>query len=179
MSESLAPFVYTLVSCIAVAVAALLLLTVSVAVTSRRLTRHRARVVKEWQRQGVRILLGPAHANFLNRPRGIGFGGNGTLLLSADALRFAQLNPDREIVIPLKDIRAAMLANRFNGRWGGGPFLIVQRKTGDLTGFQIDQPQRWVDAINTAVRDEKNAFAAAGDIASSAATVSPSLPVAS
>lgn len=148
--DSLDPVVYSLVSCVGVMVLALLVITFVVSATSRRLAAHRARVVQAWQRQGLRFVLGPAQANFLNRAPSIGTGGNGTLALTTEALRFAQVAPDREIVIPLRDVRRALLARAFNGR-RGGPFLIVERVVGDLTGFQTEQPERWADAINAAL----------------------------
>lgn len=150
MSESTDPIVYSLVACVGTLVLALLAVTFVVSATARRITLHRARVVQRWQRQGMRFVLGPAQANFLNRAPSIGTGGNGTLALTTEALRFAQVTPDREIVIPLRDIRRALLARAFNGR-RGGPFLIVERVVGDLTGFQTEQPERWADAINAAL----------------------------
>ncbi len=150
MSESTDSIVYSLLACVATIVLALLVVTFVVSATARRIALHRARVVRDWKRQGMRFVLGPAQANFLNRASSIGTGGNGTLLLTSDALRFAQVTPDREIVIPLRDIRRAMLARAFNGR-RGGPYLIVERVIGDLTGFQTEQPQRWADAINAAL----------------------------
>ncbi len=173
MSESTDSIVYSLVACAGTLVLALLVVTFVVSATARRITLHRARVVQAWKRQGMRFVLGPAHANFLNRPRSIGSGGNGTLLLSADALRFAQVTPDREIVIPLRDIRRAVLARAFNGR-RGGPFLIIERAIGDLTGFQIEQPERWADAINAAL-----AGAASGASDSSSAARAPAPATAS
>jgi hypothetical protein len=78
-------------------------------------------------------------------------GGNGTLVLSDTAIHFAQVAPEREIIIPLKDIERAFLLRRFNGRRGARPFLVVRRKIGDLTGFQMDTPEKWASTINRIV----------------------------
>jgi len=167
MSESTDSIVYSLVACAGTLVLALLIVTFVVSATARRITLHRARVVQAWKRQGMRFVLGPAQANFLNRAPSIGTGGNGTLALTSDALRFAQVTPDREIVIPLRDIRRAALARAFNGRHGG-PFLVIERVIGDLTGFQTEQPERWAEAINAAL-----AGAASGASDSSSAARAP------
>ncbi len=43
------------------------------------------------------------------------------------------------------------MLKRFNGRRGAKPFLIIQRKVGDLTGFQTDAPEKWAGTINQAI----------------------------
>jgi hypothetical protein len=58
--------------------------------------------------------------------------------------------PERDIVIALADIDSVHLVDKFNGRWGGGPFLVVRRKAGDLTGFQLHGARRWASAIDEA-----------------------------
>jgi hypothetical protein len=157
--ESMDPIVYNLAICSGTLVVALLIVTFVIAATARRLTARRAQALQSWKAQGLQFVLGPAQANFLNERRSFGTNGNGTLLLSTDAVRFVQAAPEREIVIPLDDIDQVTLVNQFNGRWGGGPFLVIQRKVGDLTGFQTEQPQRWNDAIRSALMQAQPALA--------------------
>lgn len=145
------PIIYPIVIFAGSLVIALILLTYAVSSITMAVRRRRAQAVKDWKARGVQFVLGPTQANFLNEPRTFGVGGNGTLVLSDSALHFAQVAPEREIVIPLKDIEKAFLLKRFNGRMGAKPFLIIQRKVGDLTGFQLDEPEKWVNVVNQSV----------------------------
>ncbi len=148
---SLDPIVYPIVVCVGTLVVLLLVLTYAITATMRKVSAHYGRTLEKWQKLGIQFVLGPQQASFLNQRRSFGPGGNGTLLLSRDAVRFAQVSPDREIVIRFEDISQVGLADKFNGRWGGGPFLVIKRNVGDLTGFQIPEPQKWVDAIDAAL----------------------------
>jgi hypothetical protein len=56
--------------------------------------------------------------------------------------------PEREIVIPLNEIASVHVVAKFNGRWGGGPFLVIKRKIGDLTGFQLSNPRKWAEVLD-------------------------------
>lgn len=145
------PIIYPIVIFAGSLVIALILLTYAVSSITMAVRRRRAQAVKDWKARGVQFVLGPTQANFLNEPRTFGVGGNGTLVLSDSALHFAQVAPEREIIIPLKDIEKAFLLKRFNGRMGAKPFLIIQRKIGDLTGFQLGEPEKWVDVVNRSV----------------------------
>ncbi len=144
------PIIYPILICAGSLVISSLLLTYAVSWITIAIRKRRAAALKSWRERGVEIRLGPTQVNFLNEPRMFGVGGNGTLIMSDTALHFAQVSPEREIVIPLRDIDRAFLAKRFNGRIGG-PFLIIRRKIGDLTGFQMPNPQKWADAINQRV----------------------------
>ena len=114
---------------------------------TREVKRRRREAIGKWKNSRLNFVLGPSAANFLNSKRAFGAGGNGTLLLTTESLRFAQASPNREIVIPLVDIETALVMKDFNGRWGGGPFLVVRRKVGDFTGFQVGAAQKWQMAI--------------------------------
>jgi hypothetical protein len=129
----------------------MLLLTYAVSSITAAIRKRRAQAIRDWQARGVTFLLGPVQANFLNEPRSFGVGGNGTLVMSDTAIHFAQVTPEREIIIPLKDVERAFLLRRFNGRRGAKPFLIIQRKVGDLTGFQIEDASKWAAVINRIV----------------------------
>ncbi|MDW8395445.1 MAG: hypothetical protein RMM31_04295 [Anaerolineae bacterium] len=144
------PIIYPILICAGSLVISTLMLTYAVSSVTMAVRQRRAEAVKSWRERGVEFRLGPVQVNFLNEPRMFGVGGNGTLVMSGTAIHFAQVSPKREIVIPLRDIERAFIARRFNGRVGG-PFLIIQRKIGDLTGFQMPNPQKWAEAINTAV----------------------------
>jgi hypothetical protein len=151
MTPQLNPIIYPIVICAGTLVIAMILLTYAVASITTAVRKRRAQAVKSWKERGVQFVLGPAQSNFLNEPRMFGVGGNGTLLMSDSAIHFAQVSPEREIVIPLRDVERAFLAKKFNGRRGSKPFLIVKRTIGDLTGFQLGVPEKWAEAINTAV----------------------------
>jgi len=145
------PLIYPIVIFAGSLVIAMILLTYAVSSITVAIRKRRAQAVKDWQERGVQFVLGPVQANFLNEPRSFGVGGNGTLVLSDTAIHFAQVAPEREIIIPLKDIERAFLLKRFNGRRGAKPFLIIQRKIGDLTGFQLDASEKWAGTINRIV----------------------------
>lgn len=150
-APSVNPIIYPVVIFAGSLVIALILLTYAVSSITTAVRKRRAQAIEEWKSRGVQFVLGPAQANFLNEPRSFGVGGNGTLVLSDSAIHFAQVAPEREIVIPLRDVERAFLLRRFNGRRGAKPFLIIQRKVGDLTGFQLDAPERWAETVNRAV----------------------------
>jgi hypothetical protein len=150
-SPGVNPLIYPIVIFAGSLVIALILLTYAVSSVTMAVRKRRAQAIKDWKARGVQFSLGPVQANFLNEPRSFGVGGNGTLVLSDTAIHFAQVAPEREIVIPLRDVERAFLLRRFNGRRGAKPFLIIQRKVGDLTGFQMDAPEKWAEAINRAV----------------------------
>ena len=145
------PLIYPIVIFTGSLVIAMLLLTYAVSSITAAIRKRREQAICDWQARGVNFLLGPIQANFLNEPRSFGVGGNGTLVMSDSAIHFAQVMPEREIIIPLKDIERAFLLRRFNGRRGAKPFLIIQRKVGDLTGFQLENAGNWAAAINRAV----------------------------
>lgn len=145
------PIIYPIVIFAISLVIAMILLTYAVSSIAMAVRKRRAQAVKDWKERGVQFVLGPAQANFLNEPRTFGVGGNGTLVLSDTAIHFAQVAPNREIIIPLKDVERAFLVKRFNGRRGAKPFVVIQRKIGDLTGFQLGVPEKWVDTINQAL----------------------------
>jgi hypothetical protein len=145
--QSLDPVIYPIFIFAGSLVAAVVALLLATFLVTREVKRRRREAIGKWKNSRLNFVLGPSAANFLNTKRAFGAGGNGTLLLTTESLRFAQASPNREIVIPLVDIETATLAKDFNGRWGGGPFLVVRRKVGDLTGFQIGAPQKWQQAI--------------------------------
>ena len=143
--------IYPVMICAIALTIGMIVLTYAVSSITMAVRKRRAAAIKDWKARGVEFVLGPAQGNFLNEPRSFGVGGNGTLVLSDTAIHFAEVSPVREIVIPLKDIEAAHVVKQFNGRWGGGPFLVIKRKVGDLTGFQTGNPQKWADKVNAAI----------------------------
>jgi hypothetical protein len=144
------PIVYPMVICSATLVVALLLVSFAISSVTMSVRKRRAKAIRGWQAQGMRMLMAPAQANFLNEARAFGVGNNGTLAVTDGALRFAQVMPEREIVIRFDEIESVHIVTKFNGRWGGGPFLVIKRKVGDLTGFQVVNPQRWAEALDQA-----------------------------
>lgn len=135
-------------------VISMLIVSAMTAVVLRAVARRRAQAIKHWNAQGLVLLFGPGQANFLNQRRAIGASGNGTLVITDEALRFAQVAVDHDLAIPLAEIAKAYTADEFNTRRRGGPYFVVQRKVGDLTGFQVPNAAMWVDALNKALRGE-------------------------
>jgi hypothetical protein len=144
------PIIYPMVIFAALLVVALLLFTYAISWISMTVRRRRREAIAAWRTQGLDLRATPVQANFLNEARAFGVGNNGTLALSKDALHFAQVMPKREIVIRLDDIASVHIVSKFNGRLGGGPFLVIKRTVGDLTGFQLSNPRRWADLIDEA-----------------------------
>lgn len=151
MSQQVSPVIYPIVIFAIALVIAMIVLTYAVSSITLSVRKRRALAIKSWKERGVQFVLGPSQANFLNEPRSFGVGGNGTLIMSDTALHFAQVSPAREIVIPLKDIERAYLVRSFNGRRASQPFVVIKRKIGDLTGFQLGVPQKWFDGVNNAI----------------------------
>jgi hypothetical protein len=159
------PIIYPMVIFAALLVVALLLITFAISSISLTVRRRRKQAIQGWKAKGIAMRVTPGQANFLNEARAFGVGNNGTLALTADALRFAQVMPEREIVIRLDEIASVHVVNAFNGRIGGGPFLVIKRKVGDLTGFQITNPRRWADLIDGARLDGSDTLASPGELA--------------
>jgi hypothetical protein len=151
MEESaINPIIYPVMICLSALAVALFLVAFSMMNVSRAIRKRRTSALRAWKQQGKQWLLPPTQAGFLNEARSFGVGNNGTLMLTAEALHFAQVMPERDIVIALADIDSVHLVNNFNGRLGGGPYLVVRRKAGDLTGFQLNAARRWATAIDEA-----------------------------
>lgn len=131
----------------------MLIVSAMTAFVLRSVTKRRVKAIKQWRAQGLTLLFGPGQANFLNHRRVIGASGNGTLVITSEALRFAQVSVEDDLAIPLSEIAKAYTAPEFNGR-KRGPHFVVQRKVGDLTGFQVPNAAQWVDALNKALRGE-------------------------
>jgi hypothetical protein len=157
------PVVYPLLICMSSAVVALVLFGVAIVAVSASIRRRHRTALQSWAQRGYQFVLPPSQASFLNEPRSFGVGSNGTLALTEDALHFAQVMPEREITIPLRDIDSVHLVSKFNGRWGGGPYMVIRRKVGDLTGFQISAARRWAEAIDS-VRAGNLPLAQPGDL---------------
>ncbi len=143
------PIIYPIVLLVAGIIVVLILVALATSLTIRDLRKHFRVTVQSWSMQNMKFEQGPSLANFLNQRRLFSMRGNGALVLTQQDVRFAQLAPNREIVIRLADITAVRLVRKFNGRWGGGPFLAIQNKQGEWIGFQTDSPQRWAEKIES------------------------------
>ena len=141
------PIIYPIVLLVAGIVVVLILVSLATSLTIRDLRKHFRVMTQAWKTQDIQFVQGPALANFLNQRRLFGMRGNGALVLTTQDVRFAQLVPNREIVIHMSDITAVRLVRKFNGRWGGGPFLAIQNKNGEWIGFQTEHPQEWAENI--------------------------------
>jgi hypothetical protein len=150
VSVPIDPVVYPLLICLSSAVAALALIGVAIAAMVMSVRRRHRTAMQSWAVRGYRFVLPPMRASFLNEPRSLGVGSKGTLALTQDALHFAQVMPEREITIPLRDVASVHLVDKFNGRSGGGPYLVIRRNVGDVSGFQIGDARRMAEAINSA-----------------------------
>jgi len=147
LGQQINPVVYPLLICLSGVVVAMVLFGVAVVSVMSAIRRRRAAAMQQWRARGLAFALPPVQASFLNEARSFGVGGNGTLAMSAEAVHFAQVMPEREIEIPLRDVAGVHLAATFNGRRGGGPYLVLRHVDGRLTGFQMAEARKWADAI--------------------------------
>lgn len=142
------PLVYVIFFLTALIVVAIIVVNVAALLTTQRVKKHYNNAVRTWQTQGIEIVYGPALANFLNSRHSIGADGNGALMLSRNAVRFAQITRTQDIVIPLEKIVDVLLVTNFNGRRSGAsPYLVIKENNGQLTGFQTDKPERWIEKM--------------------------------
>jgi hypothetical protein len=146
-AQQINPVIYPMLICLSGVVVAMVLLGIAVVSVMSAIRRRRAAAMQVWRARGLAFTLRPAQASFLNESRSFGVGSNGTLALTAEAVYFAQVMPEREIEIPLREIAGVHLAATFNGRRGGGPYLVLRHVDGRLTGFQISEARKWADAI--------------------------------
>lgn len=141
------PLVYVIFFLAVLVVVAILVINLAALLTTRRVNKHYNQAIQTWKTQGIEVMYGPILANFLNTRHAIGADGNGALVLTRDALRFAQITRTEDIVIPLNRITDVLLTTSFNGRRSPLPYLVIRDASGQLTGFQIDRPERWAQRI--------------------------------
>lgn len=153
-AQQINPIIYPLVICLSGLVVALVLSGIAVVSVMSAIRRRYRSAMEAWRVRGVKFVMRPRQASFLNESRSFGVGSNGTLALSESALHFAQVMPEREIEIPLRQIAGVHLAMSFNGRRGGGPYLVLRAVDGSLTGFQISDARRWADAIEQRIEPD-------------------------
>jgi hypothetical protein len=83
----------------------------------------------------------------LNERRRFGARGNGALALTQKDIRFSRPISQNEIVIPFHEMSDVTMTDTFNGWRIGGPFLVVKRTNGDLTGFRLIDSEAWATTI--------------------------------
>lgn len=115
--------------------------------SSNELVRHHKRTLESWEQEGVKYVYGPAIASFLNERRRFGGRGNGTLAVTTSDVRFTRPVANQPIVIPVRELSDAFTLDAFNGWNNGGPFFIVKRTSGDLTGFKVANAEKWAEAV--------------------------------
>lgn len=133
---------------VALLLAALLMVLGSVVWMLRRQVR---RVHARWAADGLVMRRGPVIASYRGHARGgIPLRGNGTLALTQHDVRFSQLVPRREFVIPLNHITRVALHRSWRGSTRVGmPVMAIF--------YHADQGE---DAIGLAVRDVRDWMAA-------------------
>ncbi len=145
--------VYVIFFLTALVVVAIIVINVAALLTTQRVKKHYNNAIRAWQAQGIEVVYGPALANFLNTRHAIGADGNGALALTRTSLRFAQITRTEDIVIPLEKIVDVLLVTHFNGRRSGAsPYLVIKDSTGQLTGFQTDRPERWIEKMRPSLK---------------------------
>lgn len=145
--------VYVIFFLTALIVVAIIVINVAAFLTTQRVKKHYNNAIRAWQAQGIEVVYGPALANFLNSRHAVGADGNGALALTRTSLRFAQINRADDIVIPLEKIADVLLVTHFNGRRSGAsPYLVIKESNGQLTGFQTDRPERWIEKMRPSLK---------------------------
>ncbi len=106
---------------------------------------------------GAKILKEPVSANYRGHQSiAVPVKGSGVLLLTDRDLRFVQLLPRRDFVIPLAQMQRVTVQRVFKGSAKGThPVLVVHFQEGaqpDAIGFIVPNSERqaWVDAITQA-----------------------------
>jgi hypothetical protein len=92
-------------------------------------------------------------ANFFGlQSRGVGqIRGNGPLLLTASALHFFLLMPQREVRIELAHITRTDIVSSFLGKTVGGPLLLVEfgaDQAADSAAWWVADPYGWQREID-------------------------------
>ena len=151
-AQQINPIIYPLIICVSGLVAALILSGIAVVSVMSAIRRRRQLAIQAWHAAGMAFVMRPVQASFLNESRSFGVGSNGTIALSETALYFAQVMPEREIVIPLRQIVGVHLASTFNHRRGNAPYLVLRHVDDSLTGFQLAESRKWADAIEERIR---------------------------
>jgi hypothetical protein len=141
------PIAVVIVLLVAILIFALLLVGFSIALTSLELRRHFARTIRKWRAEGLVFVRSPVIASILNERRRFGARGNGALALTQKDIRFSRPISQNEIVIPFHEMSDVTMTDTFNGWRTGGPFLVVKRTNGDLTGFRLIDSEAWATSI--------------------------------
>ncbi len=131
-----------------------LLLALILVPVSRRAKRIRAGVEEELGDQGKRVetVLG---LGLESRGKGQ-VRGNGLLALTADELRFEQLVPRRETLIPLADVTAVETKRWWLGKSVGSKLLCVRWRSPDGTEDAMAWAVRDLDAWLAALAAERD-----------------------
>jgi hypothetical protein len=124
-------------------------------VTVIALRRQVQRTREQWAAQGITIRKGPELANYRGHASvAISVRGNGVLALTDHDLRFAQLIPRREFVIPLAQITRVERRRAWHGSYRAGrPVIVARYRDGaqeDAIGLSVRNTQDWLETIANA-----------------------------
>ncbi len=117
------------------------------------LRRKKATITREWEREGVVFLLGPAGINFSGiESKGMGqIRGNGFMALTQHDLRITRAVPAAEWRIPHNQIKQVSLESSFLGKRRGMMKVLVvtfeQAGQSDRVGVYVRDSNAWVEAI--------------------------------
>jgi hypothetical protein len=119
------------------------------------LRRQVQRTREQWAEGGVVIRKGPELANYRGHASvAVPVRGNGALALTDRDLRFAQLIPRREFVIPLAQITRVERQRVWHGSYHAGrPVIVAYYRDGaqeDAIGLSARRTQDWLEAIANA-----------------------------
>ena len=101
---------------------------------------------------GQRIIVMALKANFFGQKSkgGRQVRGNGALVLTETELWFSLAAPEREISIPLSQIKSVILKRSHLGKTVFRPLLYIEYSSGvddDSIAWHVNQPEEWKAAI--------------------------------
>ncbi len=116
------------------------------------LRRKKGAITRQWEREGILFLRGPAGANFSGlESKGMGqIRGNGFMALTNEDLRVTRAVPAAEWRIPHQYIKQVSLEPSFLGKQRGTPVLVVTFEADgqiDRLGVYVRDGAGWVEAI--------------------------------
>jgi len=109
----------------------------------------------EWVARGLRFRRGPESASYQGHERAsLPLRGNGLITLTDLDLRFMQVMPRREFVVPLTQITSVEQHRAWKGHYSpGNPIMVVRYGGGDQAdaiGLMVRDTQGWQDVLTSA-----------------------------
>jgi len=116
------------------------------------LRRKKGAITRQWEREGIIFLRGPAAANFSGlESKGMGqVRGNGFIALTGEELRVTRAVPAAEWRFPHRHIKQVSLEPSFLGKQRGTPVLVITFEAAgqrDRLGVYVRDGAGWIEAI--------------------------------